>query len=87
MALGYTLQLPVEDKYMATQSALMDEITGLLAGRVSEVLNFGEATTGAQNDFERATELARRMVTEFGMSKQLGPMVFGKRHGLDLAPG
>lgn len=80
MALGYTLQLPIEDKYMATKDSLLDDITGLLAGRVSEELNFGEVTTGAQNDFERATELARRMVTEFGMSKQLGPMVFGRRH-------
>ncbi|MBI2247768.1 MAG: ATP-dependent metallopeptidase FtsH/Yme1/Tma family protein [Armatimonadetes bacterium] len=81
MALGYVISAPPEDKYTYTKAELLDRITAALGGRVAEELVFGESTTGAQNDFEQATELARRMVTEFGMSDKLGPMALGRRHG------
>ncbi len=81
MALGYVISAPPEDKYTYTRAELMDRITAALGGRVAEDLVFGEVTTGAQNDFEQATDLARRMVTEFGMSEKLGPLSLGKRHG------
>ncbi len=78
-ALGYTLSLPLEDKYLTTRSELMDDITVLLGGRAAEELVFSEVTTGAHNDLERATGLARAMIMEFGMSETLGPRVLGKR--------
>lgn len=81
MAGGYTVMLPKEDRFFMTKSELMDKITGLLGGRVAEELVLGEISTGAHNDFERATNIARRMVTEFGMSEKLGPMQFGRPHG------
>jgi len=81
MALGYTLQLPMEDKYVTTRSELLDDITVLLGGRAAEKIIFAEPTTGASNDLERATELARRMVTEFAMSDKLGARSFGRKHG------
>ncbi len=81
MALGYVISAPPEDKYNYTRTELLDRITVALGGRVAEELVFGEVTTGAQNDFEQATELARKMVTEFGMSEKLGPLSLGKRHG------
>ena len=81
MALGYVISAPPEDKYNYTRSEILDRITVALGGRVAEELVFGEVTTGAQNDFEQATELARKMVTEFGMSEKLGPLSLGKRHG------
>ncbi|HEY3247166.1 MAG TPA: ATP-dependent zinc metalloprotease FtsH [bacterium] len=81
MALGYVISAPPEDKYTYTRNELMDRITAALGGRVAEDMVFGEVTTGAQNDFEQATELARRMVTEFGMSEKLGPLSLGRRHG------
>ena len=81
MALGYTLQLPLEDKYVTTRSELLDDITVLLGGRAAEKVIFAEPTTGASNDLERATELARRMVTEFAMSDKLGARSFGRKHG------
>ncbi|MBI3975139.1 MAG: cell division protein FtsH, partial [Armatimonadetes bacterium] len=81
MALGYVISAPPEDKYNYTRSEILDRITVALGGRVSEEIVFGEITTGAQNDFEQATELARRMVTEFGMSDKLGPLTLGRRHG------
>jgi cell division protease FtsH len=81
MALGYVISAPPEDKYNYTRAEILDRITVALGGRVSEEIVFGEITTGAQNDFEQATELARRMVTEFGMSEKLGPLTLGKRHG------
>jgi len=77
-ALGYTLQLPAEDKYLATRSELLDQITSLLGGRAAEELVFGEITTGAASDIERATELARKMVCQLGMSEKLGPLSWGK---------
>jgi cell division protease FtsH len=90
MALGYTLQLPTEDKYLESKTALVNEICVLLGGRAAEELMFDDITTGASNDIERATRIARRMVTEFGMSESLGPLSFGNKTeaiflGRDLA--
>jgi cell division protease FtsH len=81
MALGYTMQLPLQDKYLTTRGELMEDIAGLLGGRAAEKLIFGEATTGANSDLDRASEIARAMVCEFGMSDDLGPVTLGKRHG------
>ena len=78
LALGYTLQLPLEDKYLVTKSQAMDQVTVMLGGRVAEEMIFNELTSGAHNDLEHATEVAKRMVCEFGMSR-LGPRTFGKR--------
>ncbi len=80
-ALGYTLTLPVEDKFLVRRSELVDELAMLLGGRTAEELVFEDPTTGAQNDIERATTVARQMVTEYGMSEALGPMRFGHPHG------
>ncbi len=79
MALGYTMALPTEDRYLQSKTEFEDKIAGLLGGNVAERLIFGDTTTGASNDIEKATDLARRMVTEFGMSDKLGPLSFGKR--------
>jgi cell division protease FtsH len=68
--------LPEEDKYLKTKKELLDNITQLLGGRVSEEMNFEDITSGAQNDLERSTKLARKMVTEFGMSSRLGPVTY-----------
>ncbi|MCD6462828.1 MAG: ATP-dependent zinc metalloprotease FtsH [Thermotogae bacterium] len=77
-ALGYTLQLPLEDKYLSTKSEILDKITGLLGGRAAEEIAIGEISTGSSNDIERATEMARQMVCKFGMSEALGPAAWGK---------
>jgi cell division protease FtsH len=82
MALGYTMALPTEDRYLQSKTEFEDKIAGLLGGNVAERLIFGDTTTGASNDIEKATMLARRMVTEFGMSDRLGPLSFGKRDEL-----
>ena len=82
MALGYTMALPTEDRYLQSKSEFEDKLAGLLGGNVSERLVFGDTTTGSSNDIEKATRLARRMVTEFGMSDKLGPLSFGKREEL-----
>ena len=74
---GYVVMLPKEDRYFMTKPELEDKITGLLGGRVAEDIVFGEVSTGASNDFQRATGLARKMVMEFGMSEKLGPLQFG----------
>jgi len=79
MALGYTMALPTEDRYLQSKAEFEDKIAGLMGGNVAERLIFGDTTTGASNDIEKATDLARRMVTEFGMSDKLGPLSFGKR--------
>jgi cell division protease FtsH len=79
MALGYTMGVPMEDRYLKSKSEFEDQIAGLLAGNASERIVFGDTTTGASNDIEKATDLARRMVTEYGMSEKLGPLSFGKR--------
>ncbi|MDQ0157702.1 ATP-dependent zinc metalloprotease FtsH [Robertmurraya andreesenii] len=78
---GYAVMLPKEDRYFMTKPELLDKIVGLLGGRVAEEIVFGEVSTGAHNDFQRATGLARRMVTEFGMSDKLGPLQFGQAQG------
>ncbi len=80
-ALGMTMRLPTEDKYLVTRQEFLDEISSLLAGRVAEEIVYNEVTTGASNDFERATAIARSMVCEYGMSDRLGPVVRGTRHG------
>ncbi len=82
MALGYTMALPSEDRYLQSKSEFEDKIAGFLGGNAAERLIFGDTTTGASNDIEKATDLARRMVTEFGMSDKLGPLAFGKRDEL-----
>jgi cell division protease FtsH len=76
-ALGATYQLPLEDRYLLTRSELEDRIAVLLGGRVAEEIIYGEVSTGAHNDLERGTEMARLMVMQYGMSEQLGPMTFG----------
>ncbi len=73
-ALGFTMQMPEEDRQLLTESALKSRLVGLMGGRCAEVVVFGEPSTGAQNDLQKATELARSMVTEFGMSVRIGPM-------------
>jgi cell division protease FtsH len=78
MALGYTMALPSEDRYLQSKTEFEDKIAGMLGGNASERLVFGDTTTGASNDIEKASDLARRMVTEFGMSEKLGPLAFGK---------
>ena len=82
MALGYTMGLPTEDRYLQSKTEFEDKIAGMLGGNASEKLIFGDTTTGSSNDIEKATTLARRMVTEFGMSDKLGPLSFGKRDEL-----
>jgi len=81
MALGYVMFAPPEDKYTYTRQEILARITVGLGGRVAEEVVYDEVTTGAQNDFELATELARKMVTEYGMSSKLGPLSLGRRHG------
>ncbi len=81
-ALGYTLQLPLQDRYIMMKSELIGRITVLLAGRASESLNFQDITTGSENDIEVATQMARRMVCEFGMSEKVGYLTLGHRQGL-----
>lgn len=76
---GYTLMLPKEDRYYATRSRLLDQLKVFLGGRVAEALILKEISTGAQNDLERCTALARQMICEYGMSEKLGPMTFGRR--------
>jgi len=75
-ALGYTQQQPTEDRYLMTRSELLDRLAVLLGGRVAEELVFGEISTGAQNDLQRATDIARSMVTEYGMSDRLGLVTY-----------
>ncbi len=89
-ALGYTLQLPHEDKYLIFKQEMLDRISTMLGGRAAEEIVFGDITSGAANDIERATEMARSMVCELGMSDRLGPLAWGKTErevflGKDLA--
>ncbi len=79
MALGYTLQLPEQEKFLRTKEQLLSEVTTLLGGRAAEELFTKDKTTGAENDLRRATEIVRKMVTEFGMSEKLGPLTFGRK--------
>ncbi len=77
-ALGYTLQLPTEDRYLMTKSELQDKLCVMLGGRVAEEIVFNEVSTGAQNDLQRAANIARSMVTEYGMTERFGPLTFEK---------
>ncbi|MCX6812305.1 MAG: ATP-dependent zinc metalloprotease FtsH [Candidatus Berkelbacteria bacterium] len=79
MALGYTWNLPKEDRRLVTKSKFKDDLATMLAGRAAEEIIFGEITTGASNDLSRATKMARKMITEFGMSENLGPQTFGNK--------
>lgn len=79
MALGYTLQVPEEDRFLVSKQELLNRICVLLGGRVTESIKFGDVTSGAQNDLERATHTARMMVTELGMSERLGPVTLGRK--------
>jgi cell division protease FtsH len=80
-ALGWTLALPTEDRNLKTRSELRDEMAMLLGGRTAEEIIFGDPTTGAQNDIERASQIARAMVTQFGMSEVIGPLQLSGSHG------
>ena len=80
-ALGYTMQLPLQDRYILTKSELLDRLCVLLGGRAAEELVLKDITSGAQNDLEQATKLARRMVTELGMSEILGNLTLGRKEG------
>jgi cell division protease FtsH len=77
-ALGYTLQLPTEDRYLMTKTELLDKLCVMLGGRVAEEIVFQEVSTGAQNDLQRAANIARSMVTEYGMTEKFGPLTFEK---------
>jgi cell division protease FtsH len=77
-ALGYTMQSPTDDRYIITRNALLDRLKGLLAGRAAEEVVFSEFSTGAHDDLNRASEIARSMVCRFGMSEKLGPVTFGR---------
>ncbi len=90
MAMGYTLPLPEEDRYLVTRSQILDQVAMALGGRAAEELVFGEVSTGAQNDLEKSTAMVRQMITEYGMSDELGPMTYGQRQdqvflGRDIA--
>ncbi|MCJ0931661.1 ATP-dependent zinc metalloprotease FtsH [Virgibacillus halodenitrificans] len=84
---GYAVMLPREDRYFMTKPELFDKITGLLGGRVAEEIIFGEVSTGAHNDFQRATGIARKMITEYGMSDKIGPLQFTSGGGGDVFLG
>src|ERR671918_547607 len=81
-ALGLTISLPTEDKYLQSRSALMDELAAILGGRAAEELVFHEVTTGAANDLEKVTHTAKQMIMRFGMSEKLGPRVLGRNHDM-----
>jgi cell division protease FtsH len=80
-ALGVTMQLPEQDRYSMDREMILQNIAVLFGGRIAEEIFMGQMTTGASNDFERATDLARSMVTRWGMSAELGPMVYGENEG------
>jgi len=89
-ALGYTMQLPLEDRYLATRTELAHQLVVLLGGRTAEEIAIGEVSTGAQNDLQRATDLARAMVSQFGMSEALGLVSYDSHRGsrfLDIGVG
>jgi cell division protease FtsH len=80
-ALGVTMQLPTEDRYSMDRNHMLNMVSVLFGGRIAEEIFMNQMTTGASNDFERATEIARNMVTRYGMSDELGPMVYGENEG------
>lgn len=81
---GYTMYLPESERFVTTKSKLLDGLTDMLGGRAAEILAFNEASTGAQNDLERGTKIARKMVMEWGMSEKLGPLTFGHPNGDEM---
>jgi len=86
MALGWTLTLPADDRYMTSKEELKQQIAGIMGGRAAEEIVFADVTSGAENDIERATLMARRMVTRWGMGERVGIVQIGHGHGHDL-PG
>ena len=80
-SLGYTISLPEDDRYLMSRSEMLDRMVQALGGRAAEQLVFDDVTTGAANDLERVSQMARAMVTEYGMSEELGPITYGKKHG------
>ena len=82
MALGWTLSLPEEDKYLVSKEELKQQIAGIMGGRAAEEIVFGDVTSGAENDIQRATQMARRMVTQWGMSDKLGTVTMGHKEEL-----
>jgi cell division protease FtsH len=81
-ALGWTLSLPGEDQHLVSEVALHEQLAGLMGGRVAEEVVFGHVTSGAENDLKKATQLARRMVTQWGMSDRVGPVTMGENNEL-----
>jgi cell division protease FtsH len=79
MALGYTMSLPDEDRYLENKSKFEARLAAIMGGRAAEEISFNEITTGAGDDLNKATRLARAMVTQYGMSKKLGPQAFGEK--------
>jgi cell division protease FtsH len=79
-ALGWTLSLPGDDQHLANELALHEQLAGMMGGRVAEELVFGNVTSGAENDIKRVTQLARRMVTQWGMSERIGPVAMGENN-------
>jgi cell division protease FtsH len=82
MALGWTLSLPEEDKYLVSKEELKQQIAGIMGGRAAEEIVFGDVTSGAENDIQRATQMARRMVTQWGMSDRVGTVTMGHKEEL-----
>jgi cell division protease FtsH len=82
MALGWTMALPEEDKYLVSKQELKQQIAGIMGGRAAEEIVFGDVTSGAENDIQRATQMARRMVTQWGMSEKLGTVTMGHKEEL-----
>jgi cell division protease FtsH len=81
-ALGYTISLPREDRYLTTKTALMEQLAMTLGGRAAEELVFQEVTTGAANDLEKVTSISKQMIMRYGMSEKLGPRVLGRNHDM-----
>jgi cell division protease FtsH len=81
-ALGYTISLPREDRYLTTKTALMEQLAMTLGGRAAEELVFQEVTTGAANDLEKVTSISKQMIMRYGMSDKLGPRVLGRNHDM-----
>jgi cell division protease FtsH len=81
-ALGWTLSLPGDDQHLANEVALHEQLAGMMGGRVAEEIVFGHVTSGAENDIKKATQLARRMVTQWGMSSRIGPVSLGENNEL-----
>jgi len=82
MALGWTMALPEEDKYLVSKQELKQQIAGIMGGRAAEEIVFGDVTSGAENDIQRATQIARRMVTQWGMSEKVGNIMMGQKEEL-----